>query len=102
MLKQYLDDQFKGILRELKIFTELEKKASKKQQDNLAKIIEYGPRHDSLPHMLSYSVHDKKIGEILMTYGGPTLKYWMKKFTDKKQRQDFILTMLPQIISGLR
>ena len=43
VLKQYLDDQFKGILRELKIFTELEKTEVKKQQDNLAKIIEYGP-----------------------------------------------------------
>ena len=98
MLKQYLDDQFKGILRELKIFTELEKTEGKKQQANLAKIIEYGTRHDSLPHMLSYSVHDNKIGEILMTYGGPTLKHWIKKIPDKKKRQDFIMTMLPQII----
>ena len=68
----------------------------------MAKIIECGPKHDALPHMLSYIVHDDKVGEILMTYGGPTLKYWMKKLNDKQKRQDFIMTMLPQIIQGLR
>ena len=52
--------------------------------------------------MLSYVVHDDRVGEILMTYGGPTLKHWMKKITDKQKRLDFIMTMLPQILSGLR
>ena len=95
VLKQYLEPQFKGILRELKIFTELEKKEYKKQQGNLAKIIEYGPKHDALPHMLSYSVSKDQIGEILMTYGGPTLKYWMKKIPSSQARQNFIMEMLP-------
>ena len=102
VLKQYLDDQFKGILRELKIFTELEKKDCKKQNDNLAQIIEHGPKHNALPHMLSYTVQDETVGEILMTYGGPTLKYWMRRISTKQKRIDFIMTMLPQVIQGLR
>ena len=47
-------------------------------------------------------MHDDRVGEILMTYGGPTLKHWMKKITDKQKRLDFIMTMLPQILCGLR
>ena len=52
--------------------------------------------------MLSYSVHNDKFGEILMTYGGPTLYSWMKKIPNKQKKQDFIMAMLPQIISGLK
>ena len=37
-----------------------------------------------------------------MTYGGPTLKHWMKKMPDKQKCQDFTMIMLTQIINGLR
>ena len=52
--------------------------------------------------MLSYTVKDDTVGEILMTYGGPTLKHWMRKISTKQKRIDFIMTMLPQVINGLR
>ena len=77
VLKQYRRD-LRGIFREIKIFTELERLKATNRQKGLVKIIEQGPViQETLPHLLSYAVgKGNQVGEILMTNGGENLAYW--------------------------
>ena len=52
--------------------------------------------------MLSYAAQDTAAGEILMTYGGPTLDNWIAKIPSKEMRRDFLMTMLRQVTHGLK
>ena len=77
VLKQYRND-LRGIFREIKIFTELERLKKKQHRDDLAQILKDGPAHnEALPHLLSYAVgKNNSVGEVLMTNGGQNLAYW--------------------------
>ena len=56
VLKQYRRD-LRGIYREIKIFTELERLKNKKRKNCLVTILEEGPVvQQTLPNLLSYSI----------------------------------------------
>ena len=56
VLKQYRKD-LRGIYREIKIFTELERLKNKKNKKCLVTILEEGPVvQQTLPNLLSYSI----------------------------------------------
>ena len=71
VLKQYRND-LRGIFREIKIFTELERLKNQEHKDDLSRILEEGPIHnEALPHLLSYAIgNNNSVGEVLMTNGG--------------------------------
>ena len=103
VLKQYTDD-LRGMFREIKIFTELERLKKRDSKDDIARLLE--GKHqasETLPHLLCYSVgKDNQVAEILMTNGGKNLAHWQKriKFQDKRMR--FMLAMLAQVQEGLK
>ena len=56
VLKQYRKD-LRGIYREIKIFTELERLKNKKRKNCIVTILEEGPVvQQTLPNLLSYSI----------------------------------------------
>ena len=77
VLKQYKRD-LRGIHREIKIFTELERLKKQDRPNSISKIIEESPSfQETLPHLLCYAVgRDNQVGEILMTNGGKNLAHW--------------------------
>ena len=53
--------------------------------------------------MLSYSTKkDNSIGEILMTNEGPTLDCWDEQIIGQEMRMKFAVSMIAQIIQGLK
>lgn len=69
VLKQYKVQQFKGIFRELKIFTYVENDKYNEFGKDLGAVLKEGSIHDGLPTLLGYKIGDS-FGEILMTHGG--------------------------------
>ena len=75
VLKQYKRSAFKGIFRELKIFTYLENVKNLNQGAELTEVLQEGSHHDGLPCLLGYKIGEN-FGEILMTNGGSSLENW--------------------------
>ena len=102
VLKQYKDD-LRGIFREIRIFTELERIRKNKKAYNIGQLIEDGNKYSTLPQMLSYSTNtDNSIGEILMTNEGPTLDFWHEQIIGQEMRMKFAVSMISQIVLGLK
>ena len=101
VLKQYKLN-LKGMFREIKIFTELERR--KNNEENKEPFKEESSQSAiGLPHLLSYAIAtNNRVGEILMTNEGQNLKYWQKKITDKGSRMLFALSMIYQVTKGLQ
>ena len=94
VLKQYKADQFKGIFRELKIFTYLEHEKKLEQGLSIQEVITKDSiHHDGLPCLLSYKI-GSNFGEILMTNGGMCLEKWAVKIPSKARKMTFVLSML--------
>ena len=100
VLKQYKLAQFKGIFRELKIFTYLENEKSMDQGADLGIVLKEGSVHDGLPCLLGYKIGDN-FGEILMTHGGSCLENWQIKIPSYQEKMGFVITMLRQVLPGL-
>ena len=101
VLKQYKLAQFKGIFRELKIFTYLENDKTMGQGVELHKVLNEGKTADGLPVLLGYKIGEKH-GEILMTNGGQTLDVWQLRILREDEKMYFMADMLCQVISGLQ
>ena len=86
----------KGFFREIRIFTELERKRKNNKVNKSGQLIEDGSEKDeTLPQLLSYSTKkDNSIGEILMTNEGPALDHWDKKISGMKIRMKFAVSMI--------
>ena len=85
----------------MKIFTYLEHEKNLEQGMDLVDVLREGSQHDGLPCLLSYKI-GKNYGEILMTNGGMCLEKWTVKIPDKQRKMTFVLSMLKQVIPGLK
>ena len=101
VLKQYKRSAFKGIFRELKIFTYLENVKNLNQGAELTEVLQEGSQHDGLPCLLGYKIGEN-FGEILMTNGGSSLENWQTTISSKTKKMTFVLTMLKQLIPALK
>lgn len=54
-----------------------------------------------MPQLLGYKIKNG-MGEILMTHGGTTIDKWDVKLRSKDIKLNFIVTMLRQMITGLK
>ena len=51
--------------------------------------------------MLGYKIKNGK-GEILMTHGGTTIDKWQVKLRSKDSMMEFVLSMIRQVLLGLK
>ena len=84
VLKQYKGNTFHEIVREIKLFTQLENERNKSQAKQTLNemILQSKKHHDALPQLLGYKVKEGE-GELLMTHGGLTLDKWEMKLHTK-------------------
>ena len=71
---------------------------------DLEQVLTSGSKHIGLPCLLSYKIGNK-VGEILMTNGGPSLEKWSEMEnleSNSHERANLMITMLHQIIPGLQ
>ena len=95
VLKQYTGDTFDEIVREIRLFTLLEKEKLQlddQKQKNMSEIFILGKQPDGLPELLGYKIQENQ-GEILMADAGPNLDKWVSKIP-LEERMDFIVKML--------
>ena len=88
VVKQYKAKHQKGIYRELKIFTFIERmrRCEFKGQPTIVNImIDQDNRYDGLPDILGYVAKDDQ-GEIMMSDAGKSLSYWQEKITNIDNR----------------
>ena len=85
--KQFKMKNYRGLLRELKMFSLLEEKRRKDTQKagtkcddqaDLSAIMKSGQQNDSLPRLLAYKMGDT-VAEVLMTNDGSNLEKWYLK-----------------------
>ena len=83
VVKQYTMHKFRGIFREIKVFTHLEKFKNSEQGNVLRDILNTDGFHDGLPILLSYKLKQEG-GEILMADAGVSLDKWGEESMNKK------------------
>ena len=67
----------------------------------LKDILNANRNHDGLPILLSYKLKEEG-GEILMADAGISIDKWGEEKMNKKQRMEFAIEMLKQIIPALK
>ena len=96
VLKQYQGVTFNQIIREIKIFTLIERdkmRASERKEKVPMRFIVKETGHDSLPQLLGYKVQEG-IGEILLLNNGPSLEKWQLKILGQERKHQFALQMV--------
>jgi len=104
VVKQYKTSQLRGIFRELKIFTFIERARNGDgvKEPKLAEIIERtNQRNDGLPDLLAYRVSDGH-GELMMTDAGKPISFFKQRIRSAEGKIDFMKAMIAQVAIALK